>query len=117
MEGKYTHLQGFYDTSSDGDVWTMHHATACQQSPPMQLISGLFLVSQCRMPDWAGTCWPQATLQTMTEPNASGGANAFLGTLVLGLSAVNGARTAYVAEHPHSPKERDPPLWPKQFTL
>lgn len=33
----------------------------------------------------------QATLQTMTDPNASGGANIFLSTLVLGFSAANGA--------------------------
>ena len=38
----------------------------------------------------------QATLQTMTDPNAAGGANVFLGTLVLGFSAANGALTANV---------------------
>ncbi|KAK9826154.1 hypothetical protein WJX81_001842 [Elliptochloris bilobata] len=36
----------------------------------------------------------EATLQTMTNPNAAGGANVFLGTLITGIAAVNGA-------HPH----------------
>lgn len=34
---------------------------------------------------------PQATLQTMTDPNAGGGANVFLGTLVTGIAVINGA--------------------------
>jgi len=34
----------------------------------------------------------QATLQAMTDPNAAGGANVFLGALVSGTAALNGAR-------------------------
>ena len=48
----------------------------------------------------------QATLQTMTDPNAPGGANVFLGTLILGFSAINGALSAYAPEFPNVVWER-----------
>ena len=48
----------------------------------------------------------QATLQTLTDPNAPGGANVFLGTLVLGFSAINGALSAYAPQFPNIVWER-----------
>jgi hypothetical protein len=41
----------------------------------------------------------QATLQAMTDPNAAGGANVFLGALVSGIAALNGARAHAKALH------------------
>ena len=49
----------------------------------------------------ASGCLPglQVTLQTMTDPNAAGGANTFLGTLIVGFAAINGALTACGVKH------------------